>query len=111
MAKYRNRKTEVDGLLFDSKKEAIRWCELKLLEKAGEISHLKRQVPFILIPNQYDDRDRIIERETRYIADFVYWENGNMVVEDVKSSATRTPEYRIKKKLLLKEYGLRIKEV
>lgn len=79
------------------------------MERAGEISHLRRQVSYTLIPAQKDERGKMIERECRYIADFAYMENGKMVVEDAKGM--RTPEYVIKRKLLLKEYGIRIKEV
>jgi len=108
--KYGNRKTSVDGTMFDSAREARRWQELVLMSRAGVISHLRRQVPFELIPSQRDENGKCIERECRYIADFVYMENGKMVVEDVKSSATKTPEYKIKRKLMLKEFGIRVKE-
>ena len=116
MSKYGNRKIIVDGITFDSVKEGQRWCELKLLQRAGEIRDLERQVKFVLIPVQKDpETGKVLERECSYLADFVFWENGKngweKVVEDVKSIATRTPEYRIKKKLLLKEYGIRIREV
>lgn len=107
--KYGNRKTEVDGITFDSVKEANRWMELKLLERAGEITFLERQVPYVLIPAQRDLKGKLLERECKYIADFVYTENGKVVVEDTKGM--RTPEYIIKRKLLLERYGIRIKEV
>ena len=109
--KYKNTKLELDGEKFDSKKEANRWKELKALQKAGEIEFLKRQVPFTLIPAQKDDDGKSIERECKYIADFVYRIKGSTeyVVEDTKGY--KTPEYIIKRKLLLKEYGIRIKEV
>lgn len=103
--KYKNVKTEVDGILFDSKKEANRYYELKLLEKAGEISDLSRQVPFIIVPkSEYG-------RELKYVADFAYKENGEMVVEDVKSPASRTPVYMLKKRLIAERYGIVIKEI
>ena len=110
-SKYHNKKIEIDGIKFDSRKEANRWCELVLLQKAGEIEFLRRQVSFELIPSQKDASGKVIERACRYVADFVYMENGKMVVEDTKSSATRTPEYIIKRKLLLREWGIRIKEI
>lgn len=108
--KYGNRKTTVDGITFDSAKEAQRWQELKLLERAGQIFELQRQVPFVLIPKQ-ERNGKVIERPVVYKADFVYTENGEEVVEDVKSPATKTREYIIKRKLLLWQYGLTIREV
>ena len=116
MSKYRNRKIIVDGITFDSVKEGQRWCELKLLQRAGEIRDLERQVKFVLIPAQVDWKtNKVIERECSYVADFMYWENGKdgwtKVVEDVKSPATKTPEYRIKRKLMLHKHGIRIREV
>ena len=112
-AKYGNRKTEVDGIKFDSKKEARRYAELQLMQRAGEIYELKRQVPFVLIPTQRGENGKVIEREVKYIADFTYREKGvnRLVVEDTKSEATKTPEYIIKRKLMLYRLGLRIREV
>lgn len=110
MNKYGARKTEVDGIVFDSKKEATRWCELRLLERAGEISNLSRQTVFGLIPAQRDEKGKVIEKAVKYIADFTYFEkNGEFVVEDTKG--VRTKEYIIKRKMLLYFHGLRIKEV
>lgn len=106
--KYGNVKTTVDGITFDSKKEANRYCELKLLERAGQIQNLQRQVPFVLIPKQVRD-GKVIERPVVYKADFVYTENGQEVVEDVKGVYTK--EYRIKKKLMLWQFGIVVKEV
>ena len=113
MNKYRNRKVTVDGITFDSVKEFSRWKELKLLERAGEIYELKRQVPFVVIPVQKDEKGKVIERETKYIADFTYRDRktNRIVVEDVKSSATKTKEYILKRKLMLYRHGLRIMEV
>ena len=108
--KYGNRKTTIDGIKFDSAKEAQRWSELKLLERAGEIFELQRQVPFVLIPKQERD-GKVVERPVVYKADFVYTENGQEVVEDVKSPATKTKEYIIKRKLMLWQYGIQIREV
>lgn len=117
--KYGNKKIYEDGEVFDSKKEYRRWKELILLVKAGEISKLQRQVKYTLIPSQREPDIRgprggirpgkLIEREVSYIADFVYTDNaGQTVVEDCKGM--RTKEYIIKRKLMLHEYGIRIKE-
>lgn len=108
MNKYNNKKH--NG--YDSKREAKRAAELKLLEKAGVISHLQEQVVYELIPSQYrivNGKKKCIERAIKYIADFQYVENGNTVVEDVKGF--RTDVYRIKKKLMLYFHNIRIKEV
>ena len=110
MSKYRNVKTTLDGITFDSVKEAKRYAELRLLERAGQIFSLQRQVPFVLIPKQVRD-GKTIERPVVYKADFVYTENGQEVVEDVKSTATKTKEYILKRKLLLWQYGIQIREV
>lgn len=107
MSKYHNRKITVDGEKFDSIKEYRRFRELQLLERAGEISNLRRQDRFPLIPAQYKD-GKCVERECDYIADFVYTENGKKIVEDVKG--VRTDAYKIKRKLMLLCYGIRIKE-
>lgn len=112
-------RTEVDGILFDSRKEAGRYSELKLLEKAGEISNLRLQVKYILIPAQREPdtlgprggirRGKLLENECSYIADFVYEENGTTIVEDTKGF--RTDAYIIKRKLMLERYGIQIREV
>lgn len=108
--KYNNKKITVNGQVFDSKKEANRYKELLLLEKAGEIYDLRRQVKFKLIPTQRDEvTGEVVERECSYKADFVYEEDGKTVVEDVKGF--RTKEYIIKRKLMLWRYGIRIMEV
>ena len=107
--KYGNRKTVVDGITFDSKKEATRYAELKLLQRAGEIFDLQRQVPFTLIPKQTRD-GKVIERPCVYKADFVYKDkDGTEVVEDTKGM--RTKEYVIKRKLMLWQFGIVVKEV
>ncbi len=103
MSKYHAIKTTVNGILFDSKREAHRYYELLLLEKAGEISDLKLQVPYELIPKQKGERACI------YKADFVYRQNGETIIEDVKG--VRTDAYKIKRKLMLWRYGIRIREV
>jgi hypothetical protein len=122
--KYHSKKVEVGGIIFDSKKEAKRYSELLLLEKAGAITELQRQVKYILIPAQREFSNEIytkgrkkgcfkpgklLEKECAYIADFVYKENGRIVVEDTKGF--RTKDYIIKRKLMLHEHGIRIKEV
>lgn len=110
MSKYGNRITTLDGQVFDSAKEARRYAELKLLERAGEIKDLKRQVEFVLIPEQKID-GKLVERPVKYYADFTYRENGETIIEDVKCAATKTREYIIKRKMMLWEYGYRIREV
>ena len=97
----------VDGIEHDSKKEAARWQELNLMLRARLIEDLQRQVRFELIPKQDG------ERACTYIADFVYIDRktGERVVEDVKSPATRTEAYRIKRKLMLYVHGIRIREI
>ena len=122
-SKYNNQKTYAGGETFDSMKEAQRYNELLLLLRAGQIKDLQRQVKFVLIPNQREPdtvgprggihKGETIEKECSYYADFVYRiaDSGEIVVEDVKSEATRTEAYRIKKKLMLKEHGIRIKEI
>lgn len=109
MAKYHNKKTIIDGIVFDSAKEARRYQELVLLQRAGEISDLQRQVPFVLIPSQMDENGKVVERPVRYVADFVYFEKGIYTVEDVKG--VRTKEYVIKRKLMYQKYNIRVKEV
>ena len=137
-SKYKAKKTIVDGIEFDSKKEADRYRELVLLERAGQIQNLRRQVKYVLIPAIYAPdivgvrggrkRGKVIERECSYIADFVYevpfsqsYENSDghvvfadgfeTIVEDTKSEATKTKDYIIKRKLMLYRFGIRIKEV
>lgn len=123
--KYNATKVTIDGHTFDSKHEANRYCELKLLEKGGVISDLRLQVKFVLIPAQYEPdaikllkngtekivKGKLIERECSYYADFTYVLDGKLIVEDTKSKATRTPEYIIKRKLMLDRHGIRIIEI
>lgn len=100
------------GEKFDSKAEYHRWCELKLLERAGKITKLRRQVKYVLIPAQYDGKYKV-ESETSYIADFVYKdETGKEIVEDTKGYK-RGAAYQlfvIKRKLMLQKFGIRIVE-
>lgn len=120
--KYYNKKTCVNGIEFDSRKEARRYQELLLLQKAGVIQDLKMQVKYILIPSQYEtverygksgqklkDGQKLLEKECSYIADFVYTEDGKEIVEDTKG--IKTKDYIIKRKLMLWIHGIRVKEV
>lgn len=129
MRKYKNNPVEYDGINFDSKREAKRYAELKLLERAGEITDLQRQVKFELIPAQYEtverwsdktgkrlkDGKRLLEKECSYIADFVYCMDGRLVVEDVKGyrdpQSAGYAKFVIKRKLMLYVHGIRIQEV
>lgn len=107
MPKYHNRSVIIDGILFDSVHEARRYRELSLLLRAGAIADLKRQVHFELIPAQSWGTRR--ERPVTYIADFVYSENGETVVEDAKG--VRTKDYIIKRKLMKQIHRIEIREV
>ena len=126
--KYNNKKVMVDGIKFDSKKEAKRYQELKMLEQAGHITDLKRQAKYVLIPTQYElsgeiytkgkekgkpKKGKLIERECAYYADFVYTENGKTVVEDVKGyrDGQAYNLFTIKRKLMLYVYNIKIKEM
>ena len=105
MNKYGAKKVKdpVTGYVFDSKKEFNRWCNLRLLERAGKVSDLRRQVKYELIPKQDG------ERACTYVADFVYKdEQGLQVVEDCKGF--RTEGYKIKRKLMLLVHGIKLKE-
>lgn len=110
MSKYGARLTVENGLIFDSAREARRYRELVLLQKAREIEDLRRQVRFLLIPAQRVD-GKLAERECAYVADFVYRDRatGKTVVEDAKG--VRTQAYIIKRKLMLERYGIQIREV
>lgn len=109
--KYGNRRIVTEDGTFDSVKEHRRWCELKLMEKAGEIVELQRQVPFVVIPKQKDELGIVVEREVKYIADFTYRtrKDYKLVVEDTKGMKTK--EYILKRKLMLYRNGIRIQEV
>ena len=102
-SKYGNRRS--GG--FDSQLERGRYNDLLLLERAGKISELRRQVKYELIPNQYKD-GKCLYRKVTYVADFTYMEDGALVVED--SKGFKTPEYIIKKKLMYMIHGIIIKE-
>lgn len=107
-AKYGNKKVTVDGILFDSEREAKRWMELRLLERAGVISALERQVPFELLPARRRS-DGKLEKNAVYIADFTYHRDGRFIVEDAKG--VRTKEYILKRKMMLAIHEIEIAEV
>lgn len=107
MSKYGNKKTELDGIVFDSKAEAKRYSQLRMLERAGQISDLQRQVKFELVRGV-----RLYGRSRpaiKYIADFVYNQGGHRVVEDVKGMLT--PVYRLKRHLMMAIHSIEIREV
>lgn len=125
--KYSAKKTMVDGIEFDSRKEARRYQQLLLLERAGVIRDLKMQQRFVLIPPQYErvetgeyyktgskkgipkTKEVCVEQSVVYVADFTYMEDEKMVVEDTKG--VKTKDYIIKRKLMLYKYGIKIREV
>lgn len=97
--KYHNEKIIVDEIKFDSKLEAKRYGQLKILEKAKEIKGLKRQVPYILIPEYIKNGKKV--KPIKYLADFTYFDikKNKLIIEDVKSVATKTDTYKLKKKI------------
>lgn len=101
--KYLNVPTTLGGLRFASKAEARRYGQLVLLQKAGAITNITVQPRFQLVVNG--------QAVGTYIGDFSYVENGTQVVEDVKSPATKTPLYRLKKKLVKALYGIDVVEI
>lgn len=105
-SKYHAKRTCVDGIVFDSKREADRYLVLKGMEEDGTIEDLRRQVRYELIPAF--DVDGKHYRPVYYVADFVYVEDGREVVEDVKGM--RTDVYRLKSKLFARRYGKVIRE-
>lgn len=104
-SKYHNQKVVIDGIKFDSKKEAKRYQELRLLRRAGKIDNLRLQAPYVLIDKSKHGR------AIKYIADFVYYDNDlkKEVVEDTKGY--RTDLYKLKKRLMAERYGIEIKEL
>lgn len=122
-------KDPVTGYVFDSKKESIRWCELRIMESAGRITNLRRQVTFELIPTQREECTElykagpqkglpkpgaVIEQSTRYVADFVYCDAfGNTVVEDTKGykKGAAYDLFVIKRKLMLWVHGIKVREI
>ena len=122
--KYNAKKVSVDGIEFDSKKEARRYQELLLLQKAGEIYMLERQKVYELLPAQREPdtvgkrggiiKGKLLERAVEYVADFVYTDkNGKTVVEDVKGfrEGGAYAVFILKRKLMLYRYGIKIIEV
>lgn len=124
-SKYLSKKAEADGITFDSKKERDRYLVLKSQERQGIIYDLQMQVPFVIIPAQYETVEtvtksgklkigkRLIERKVQYVADFTYTKDRKFVVEDVKGyrNSTAYQLYSIKRKLMLYNFGIRIVEV
>lgn len=123
-SKYKAHKTVIDGIQFDSIKEGRRYTELKLLERAGEISDLQMQVKFVLIPAQREPdtvgarggihKGKLIEHECSYIADFTYKDSeGKLVVEDVKGykGGGAYGVFKIKRKLMLYIHKIKVEEV
>ncbi len=100
MNKYKNTKIVVDNIKFDSNLEATRYKELKLLQRAKQISNLRLQVPFLL--QESFKKNGIAHRKIEYIADFVYEKNGQTIVEDTKGMKTET--FKIKQKLFEYKY-------
>ena len=108
--KYHSIKTTIDGITFDSKKEAEYYKTLKHQEQAGLIHNLELQKKFLLIPKQYDKTGKVAERACYYKADFCYYdEKGNYHVVDVKGYIL--PSYVLKRKLMLWKHGIKIEEV
>ena len=99
MNKYRNIKTVVNGITFDSRKEARRYTELMVLQRAKIITDLELQKRFEICPKKYENK-----RARYYVADFVYVENGKRVIEDVKSKSTQTPLFSLKWALMKVNY-------
>lgn len=95
-SKYHAKKTTIDGIEFDSAKEARRYTKLRDMEEEGKIQHLRLQVPFELVPSF--ECDGVKYRGMKYVADFVYCRDGKQIVEDVKG--VKTAEYKLKKKLM-----------
>ena len=109
-SKYKNRNVIIDGITFDSKKEAKRYRDLKLIQRAGQIQDLQLQVVFVLVESVVLDGRK--KPAMRYIADFVYVQGGLKIVEDVKSCATRKlAAYRQKKHLMKSVHNIEIQEV
>lgn len=118
--KYRNKRVEYKGIVFDSLKEKRRFCELELLQRQGIITDLRLQVPFELIPPIYEEVTvqlktktkvvrKLVQRATTYLADFVYLRDGKVVVEDTKGFKTK--EYEFKKKMMRAFKNIEIREL
>ena len=107
--KYGARREVVAGKKFDSLAESRRFAELSRLQRLGVITDLRRQVPFELIPAQYDEEGKLLERAVTYRADFTYERDGALVVEDVKG--VRTKDFVIKRKLMLYIHKIKLVEI
>ena len=118
--KYHAKKVVFDGITFDSRKEGLYYLKLKDMERRGEISELRLQVPYELLPAIYRDEivhlktkdkviKRLIQRAVTYVADFVYVQDGKEIVIDAKGM--RLPDYILKKKMMLALKGIEVIEV
>ena len=118
--KYNAKKVTFDGITFDSKKEGLHYLLLKDMERKGEISNLRLQVPYELLPAIYRDEivhlktkdkieRRLVQRAVNYVADFVYEKDGREVVVDTKG--LRLADYILKKKMMLALKGIEITEI
>ena len=109
MSKFHNRRVTVDGITFDSMGEAGWWGNLRLLERAGEITGLERQVAFTLVEGE-EGPDGGKLRPVKYVADFVFTDrDGKRHVQDFKG--VRTAVYKLKKRLMWHVHGISIEEV
>jgi len=116
--KYRNKKVQLDGITFDSQKEANRYAELKLMQQCGGIKDLQLQKEFILIPAQYETingKKKCVERACKYKADFYYYDMylQKWICEDVKGykDSQAYALFVIKRKLMLYNHGIRVVEI
>lgn len=111
MNKYNAKKVRIDGIEFDSRKEAQRYRELKTLEKEGLIKELRLQVPYEVVPKQGYKGKTV--RSVKYVADFVYIRDGEIVAEDVKGlkEGAAYNLFVVKKKLMLLNYGIFVEEI
>lgn len=107
--KYGAKRISLSGKKHDSLAESRRYSELSRLARLGVISDLKRQVSFELIPAQYGEDGKLLERAVTYKADFTYYKNGKLVVEDVKG--VKTKDYIIKRKLMLYVHKIKLVEI
>ncbi len=121
--KYGNKKVTIQGITFDSVKEGYRWLFLQECQRRGVIKDLQRQVEFVLIPDEYEERvthlktkDKVTKHRVftgvRYYADFVYMKDGKMIVEDVKgslSSGAIDDVFIIKKKMMHSLLGIDVR--
>ena len=118
--KYHAKKVEFYGITFDSKKEGLYYLKLKDMERRGEITDLRIQVPYELLPAIYRDEvvhlktkdkvvKKLVQRAVTYVADFVYVQDGKEVVIDAKGM--RLPDYILKKKMMLALKGIEVIEV